>query len=364
MLDLVWRKEYLTEDTYKNGLVVCIINSIIVVPTILLNALVIFAVKTQNQLRTNSNILLACLATTDLLTGVVVQPVSIVVQLKRVLAVGPFCPLETTQSIAGLALGFATLSHLVLISIDRYIAIKHPLKYEDIATTQRIKTGVFFTWTFTFLVTIQETVLASTDSKTNIYPIYANVRGILLIIIFSIIICVVIISYGYIYSASRRQKKRLKTEQLSQEEVKGIKKHGKAANTLALILSALVVTYLPVVIAFLVCVFSDSFVAEPHVFSILWSWLITFVPLGSLFNPIIYCWRMKKLRRAFLEILHITQPQNSPPVIEMQIVERHRPSVPPTTSEAFSMPTVRNEPVLLAFRQLQVEEITPINDIL
>ena len=360
MLDFVWRKEYLTEDTYKNGLVVCIINSIIVVPTILLNALVIFAVKTQNRLRTNSNILLACLATTDLLTGVVVQPISIVVQLKRVLAVGPFCPLEATQSIAGLALGCATLSHLVLISIDRYIAIKHPLRYEDIATTQRIKTGVFFAWTFTFLVTIHETVLALTDSKTNIYSIYANVSGILLITMLLIFICVIIVSYGYIYSESRRQKKRLKTEQLPQEELKGIKKHGKAANTLALILGVLVVTYLPVVITFLV----DGVVPEPHVFSILWSWLITFVPLGSLLNPIIYCWRMKKLRRAFLQILHITQPQNSPPVIEMQIVERHRPSVAPTTSEAFSMPTVRNEPVLRSLRQLQGEELTPIDDIL
>ena len=41
---------------------------------ILLNILVMVAVKTKRQLRTKSNVTLACLATTDLVVGLVVQP--------------------------------------------------------------------------------------------------------------------------------------------------------------------------------------------------------------------------------------------------------------------------------------------------
>ena len=44
---------------------------------ILLNSLVIVAVKTKRRLRTKSNISLACLATTDFTVGLIVQPLVI-----------------------------------------------------------------------------------------------------------------------------------------------------------------------------------------------------------------------------------------------------------------------------------------------
>ena len=51
-----------------------IINSIACPFTVLLNVLVIMAVKRRHRLQTNTNILLACLAVTDALTGLVMQP--------------------------------------------------------------------------------------------------------------------------------------------------------------------------------------------------------------------------------------------------------------------------------------------------
>ena len=42
--------------------------------TVVLNMVVIAAVKTRQRLRTNSNVVIACLETTDLLVGVFVQP--------------------------------------------------------------------------------------------------------------------------------------------------------------------------------------------------------------------------------------------------------------------------------------------------
>ena len=358
----VWRKEYLAEGTYLYLVALACVNSISSVPTVLLNALVIFAVATRRPIRTNSNILLACLAGNDLLAGLVVQPIAVAVDLKRILGAGPFCPLEKTYSGTVLVFAVSSLFHLVLISIDRYIAIKKPLRYQDIVTKRRITTAVLLSWAITVFAAIPEIILASIDRKTNIYSTFYNVTGITIGIIAFLLIVTIVFSYGYIFSETRRQKKRFQTEQLTQEEVKRIKKDNKAANTLAIILAALVLTFLPSVITTIFLTFSDN-IAEPRVMSVLTRWNDTLLLLGSLCNPIIYCWRTKKLRRAFLEILHLRQPENRAPEIEMQVVERHyRPQVPPTTSEALSRAVVRREPVLLSFCHLKAEEIVPISE--
>ena len=119
-------------------------------------------------------------------------------------------------------------------------------------------------------------------------------------------------AYGYIYSETRRQIKRLHTEQLPQEEVQRIKKDRKAATTLATILIALVISYLPGIIIASVITSSNT-ILPPGFRCTIWSWGVTLGMLGSLCNPIVYCWRMKKLRRAFLEILHLRQPETLSP---------------------------------------------------
>lgn len=310
----VWRRVDLTEVTYKNALAVCSINSIGVVPTVLLNALVIFAVSTRRRLRTNSNILLACLAGTDLLVGLVIQPLAVAMQMKRMFGIGPFCRLEKAYTVAIAGSGLASLVHLVIISIDRFIAIKEPLRYLDIVTKQRIKTGELSAWAVTVFVTIHEIVLAAIDSENNSYSIYLKVSGAILFSICALFVVVIVILYAYIFSEIRRQETRIQTEQVPQEEVKRIKNDNKAAITLAIILGTLLLSYLPGLIGFVVIVSNWDNTVQRRILS---DWSATCISLASLFNPVVYCWRMKKLRRAFLEILHLRQPENSPPVMEM-----------------------------------------------
>ena len=70
---------------------------------------------------------------------------------------------------------------------------------------------------------------------------------------------------------------------------------------------------------------------------------------------------MTELRKGVLEILHFRQPENTE--IGMQVIQRHRPQVPLTASDAFSRAVVKQEPVLLSFRYLQTEETIPINKV-
>ena len=229
-------------------------------PTILLNALVIFAVATRRRLRNNSTILLASLAGADLLTGVVVLPFGFAIDLKRLLGFDSFCSLEKAFTVTLAMVTCASISHLVMISIDRYIAIKYPLRYQEIVTETRILISIVLAWGFTLLVTINELVLALIDSD-SVYSIYSHVNTIIQIAIGTLSIVVISLSYGYIYSETRRQVKRLKAEQLPQEEVQRIKNDRTAATTLAIILIALVATYLPTIV---LTALSSSIAAPPR----------------------------------------------------------------------------------------------------
>ena len=359
MYGFVWRQEYLSDVTYPNLVSVTVINLLAVLPTMLLNTLVIVAVATRHRLQSTSNVLVACLAGADLLNGLVNQNIEIALELTRILSHGPFCSLEKASTVALMGSFFLSLGSLALISIDRYISIKHPLRYTTIVTKRRIKTGLLVAWAIGLLVTFHELTMAVIDSGTDLYFLYMKVTYSILSITALVVIVVIGYTYCYIFSESRRQKKRLQTEQLPGEEAKRLKKESKAAKTFTLILATLVITYIPNIVLFYLA--ADD-ILEPHISCVIWSWVVTFRLLGSLCNPIIFFWRVKKLRRAILEILHYRQLENSPPPIEMIEIKRYRPKIQPSTTEAFSTTVARQEPVLLSFKNLQADEIINIEE--
>ena len=309
--DVAWRDEFLlTEGTYNHLLAIISINSISVLPTVLSSALVISAVATRGQLRNESTILLACLAGADLLTGLLGQPIRIATEVQRILKKGTFCSaLERVSTLSLIWHILATLTHLMLITTDRYIAIKKPLRYREIVTTRRVTVAVISGWAFTIFVTIQESILAAVNSDTNIYSIYLTISTITVTGFASISIIAIVGIYLYIFSETRRQQ-RIEIEHLSVEEITTIRKNNKAIKVLGIILITLIVTYLPTIIS-VIMYFSVNL--EGRVLNCMASWVATFIMLGSLCNPIIYCWRMEKFRHAFLEILHLRNSENNQP---------------------------------------------------
>ena len=309
--DVAWRDEFLlTEGTYNHLLAIISINSISVLPTVLSNALVIFAVATRRQLRNESTILLACLAGADLLTGLLGQPILIATEVQRILKKGTFCSaLERVSALSLIWHILATLTHLVLITTDRYIAIKKPLRYREIVTTRRVTVAVISAWAFTIFVTIQESILAAVNSDTNIYSIYLTISTITVTGFASISIIAIVGIYLYIFSETRRQQ-RIEIEHLSVEEITTIRKNNKATKVLGIILITLIAAYLPTIISVIVY-FSVNL--EGRVLNCMASWVATLIMLGSLCNPIIYCWRMEKFRHAFLEIFHLRNSENNQP---------------------------------------------------
>lgn len=67
--------DHTATGAYALLIFITVVNTITCPFTIILNALVMIAVKTKARLKTNSNTTLACLALTDVLVGVIAQPV-------------------------------------------------------------------------------------------------------------------------------------------------------------------------------------------------------------------------------------------------------------------------------------------------
>ena len=125
--------------------------------TIVLNLLVIIAVKTRRELKKNPNILLSGVALTDLLVGAVSMPLTItfdMLVIQRVLVVNIICTIDVT-SVSVLHIGcWASFFHLLLIAWERYVAIAKCMDYKAVVTTARLKTCTRVAWLLALLIVV------------------------------------------------------------------------------------------------------------------------------------------------------------------------------------------------------------------
>ena len=274
-------------------IITIIINSITCPFTVLLNVMVIMAVKRKPRLQSNANILLACLAVTDASTGLTAQPSFIVWKISQLLDIiirsGPFRVFGHNVFIRVLAV--CSCLHLVLVTceLERLVAIKFTMNYYDIVTKRKIKVAVISCWIFSIS---SELVKRITKTPTD------------LLVAFVLISCIIFIASAYVvlFLETRRHQKMIKTQQLPQDQVERFVKESKALKTTVYVIGAVALCFLPMGFLLLSYVMKWQVVfPSPYV--------RTFAMLNSLLNPLIYCWRQKELRKfVFRTRAHAVHP--------------------------------------------------------
>ena len=270
-------------------LVFITVISIITCPvTTVLNALIIVAVKTKNQVRTKSNIALACLSSTDAVMGVIGLPLFsawLIVELQGN-TFGMHCELIGFTKTSLRLLSIASLLHLAIVNVERYIAIKHSLRYEIIVTEARLNGVSALLWTITLLLTFL------TGNNYVQYDI-----GLTSLCIASIFSCQVVLYYETL-----RHKKKIALQQVSVEAREKFLREKKALKQTTTVIFCLIICYLPIIIS---RVFISTFVILNSVNSVYFVHFtgVFFVISNSLLNPIIHCVRMKKFRLALKELV-------------------------------------------------------------
>ena len=152
-----WKTAYLTTPVTASVISLSVVNLLVSPCTIFLNALVMIAVKTSARMESNYHILLASLAFTDLMTGALAQPLVVAVQLYRLNGdlLDSYqrnnCLLEYIAEIAGVLFVIASMQHLALLSVERFVAITYPYQYPEIITKSRLISSAIFAWSFAAL---------------------------------------------------------------------------------------------------------------------------------------------------------------------------------------------------------------------
>ena len=274
-------------------LIFYIVINIIPVPfTAVLNALVIIAVKKKSRLRAQkTNIVLAMLALTDFLVGILAQPLfvaGLIAILHMDLSNGRSCFTEVFLFAIANCLLSSSFLHLLLASGERYVAIKHPFDYITIVTESRLLIASLLAWVLSVIVQIPLAV-----DETVFYILHSAVIGLSVVVI--------VFSHFSVFLETRRHENQVAAQQVTQEARKQFEKDKKAFKLTAILVGVLLLCCTPFMfirIVFYILEYEIHFEA----FHVIVFFATTVVFLNSLLNPMIYCIRIRQFRVAFIEL--------------------------------------------------------------
>ncbi|XP_032363096.1 trace amine-associated receptor 13c-like [Etheostoma spectabile] len=280
--------------------------------TVTLNLLIIISVSHFRQLHTPTNILLLSLAVSDLLVGLVLMPGEI---LKKTSCwfLGDFvCFLYNYLSSI---IATSSLGDMVLISVDRYVAICDPLHYNTRITVNRVKLSVFLCWlysaSYSFLLVKDD--LTQPRRYNSCYGecvlvIDYVIKAVDMVLSFIVPVTIIVALYLRVFAVAVSQARAMRshitavTLQLSVTP-KAKKSELKAARTLGVLVVVYLICFCPY--------YSVSLAGDSLVNALYASFIVPiFYFLNSGLNPMIYALFYPWFRKAvkLIVTLQILQP--------------------------------------------------------
>ena len=265
---------------------ICIINILSSFSAATWNFMVLWAIKSTPSLHTSSSVLLFGLALADFVTGVLVQPMVAIHLIGSLTMHSPiYCITGAIAYPLAASLTFVSFSAITVISFDRYLALALHLRYAAIVTVNRVIKLILLAFVILF--------------PTSIYFWFSNVEWfkkvvLCLGLVFAIVgIIAIPFSYVRIFTILRRHRKQIRDQNsMATRTHMDISKYRRSVFTIIYALCTLLLSYLPCGISHVIALLSETEVSE---FLLLVG--ATMVLLNSSINPLVYCWRIKEIRR-------------------------------------------------------------------
>lgn len=289
--------------------------SSITVLTVALNLLVIISISHFRQLHTPTNLLLLSLATSDLLVGLLVMPVETVRFIETCWLLGDL--LCALSYIVGFTLTSASVGNMVLISIDRYVAICYPLQYPSKVTRSRVEASVCMLWASSLLYNglILKDHLSQPNRYNSCYGeclvVINYVPGAVDLIVTFVGPCsVIVVLYARVFVVAVSQARAMQTHITAVVGGSGNlcakKSEKKAARTLGVVILIFLISFCPY---YYPSIAGQDISNDASSWAIV-SWLLYF---NSCLNPLIYTffypWFRKTIK--FIVTLKILDQESS-----------------------------------------------------
>ena len=256
------------------------VNILLAITAFVGNSLILIALHKDSSLHPPSTLFYRCLATTDLLVGLVSQPLA--ASSWMFIAHEHWIPCRcaiTATYIISYALCAVSLLTMAAISVDRLLALLLGLKYRQIVTLKRTYIIVVTFWVLSNVAALCYTL----DYRIFIW------YGITVIPLCHVIS---IVSYTKIFCALGHHHVQ---QQPSQSNAVNITQYKKAVYNALWVQLVLVVCYLPYDLVEIVIRQSKTY--SSHLV-IMWGAASILAFFNSTLNPFLYCWKISEVRRA------------------------------------------------------------------
>ena len=280
-----------TEGVFTANIVTCSLNCLFSLVTCLGNFLIVFTIGKTQEFHSPTFILLGCLAVSDLLIGLVCQPLYVahkIAELEENFAV--FCELKMVQFLSGWTTAGVSFLILAAVSIDRLLALTLHLRCNTIVTVPRVFQTMFVLW---MSVTVTVLLRFWMTNKWFFIPI-----GLGFLFFF-----VIMASSWKIFRIVRRHQHQIKDQDMAvshlQNKTMNILKCRKSAATVLCIYGLFLIFYLP----YMVLLVKETFIGFSRTVRIAYDYAATAIFINSFLNPVLYCWRISEIRRAVKNIM-------------------------------------------------------------
>ena len=177
----------------------------------------------------------------------------------------------------------ASLFSVTALCADRYLAIYLHLRYQELVTYKRVTIAVTSIWVFSAL-----TPLFSFWIPTNIMFVYYAIQNL----------CCIITTTSLSVKLKQTLRRHITQIQIPQEaqnhQVESVERNRKSAMASLYVYLVFIVCYLPNICVLI----TIASISEPRNYlQHLRLYTVTLMFLNSTLNPLIYCWKMKQIRK-------------------------------------------------------------------
>lgn len=280
-----------TEDLHGTDLILPLaLNILLAISAIVGNTLIIAALCKVSSLHPPSKLLFRCLAITDILAGLVSQPLHVfylVFIIKSDSQRAEICRYTAYFMIATSTTLYAvSLMISVAISVDRILALFLGLRYRHVVTFKRTFGVILCFW----LLSITFTLVSFRGYTLHTSTIY--------IALALIMVCVVTSGFCYtkIVFKLRRQQNQIHEQTNRTGFQPNIARLRKIVCSAVWVQGTLDVCYIPFIIVTAIVLFNAN--GRPSSLYIAWEFSVILIFLSSSINPFLYCFKINEVRSA------------------------------------------------------------------